>query len=660
MNNKLRLAKLLPGSLALTAFLVLAFAAAGIAAPTWRPLPPFGGPVTALAASQGTGGAPLLYAGTATAGTVRSRNGGVTWTPPVRVPDAFRILDLVIDRSDPAVVFASAETIPTIQSGQESAGVLRSLDGGARWQLVNQGLLSPAGRPWRIQDLETDPFDARKLYAATEDGLYQTLDRGDSWQQVALDGRLIVALVANPARPGALLANVLRRPDLDLEMLASTDGGVTWAPSNAGLDGQGFKTLVFHPTVPDTVFALGQGWPTHVSHDGGATWTSLGQPLSSLAFGPGGILFGSVYDAGGVLTSTDGGLHWSPSGPLPDRIAELLAVNGRLYAAGNRGVWVSDDHGASWRPSSRGLSARNVGELIESGSELYGTFAEGALASATGGTSWRPLRDADDPEATIARVVAGTPSGVVYAQTAGLEFGENEGFVRSTDRGTTWTEIAEPGLGGHFSSFAVDPRRPAVLYAGSTEQSGNDFPFCHLARSVNRGRSWTCLLGEVSVDRLAVEPSSSNLYLIAAGNVFVLTEGTRPGLEFRGNGLPPNGTHDFAFDPRQPGALYAATDAGVFKTVNGGRSWTRLTRGMPTGEAAYSVAVDPVLPRVVYAGLRGRVYRSLNAGRTWQLLGDGLPADAEILDLLASASDPHRLYAVAAGYGLFVQDPTVP
>jgi hypothetical protein len=136
--------------------------------------------------------------------------------------------------------------------------------------------------------------------------------------------------------------------------------------------------------------------------------------------------------------------------------------------------------------------------------------------------------------------------------------------------------------------------------------------------------------------------------------------GTRPGLAFRGDGLPPNGTNDFAFDPRQAGVLYTATDRGLFKTLDGGLSWTRLSRGIPTGEAVYSVAVDPVLPRVVYAGLRGRVYRSLNAGRTWQLLGDGLPADAEILDLLASAGDPHRLYAVAAGYGLFVQDPAAP
>jgi photosystem II stability/assembly factor-like uncharacterized protein len=120
----------------------------------------------------------------------------------------------------------------------------------------------------------------------------------------------------------------------------------------------------------------------------------------------------------------------------------------------------------------------------------------------------------------------------------------------------------------------------------------------------------------------------------------------------------PGGT--FTFDPQRTGTLYAATGSGVFKTVNGGRSWTRSSQGLPAGGEAFSVAVDPHRKNAVYAGFSGQVYRSLDAGRTWARLGNGLPAAAPVTALLADSFNPRRLYAVAAGHGLFVQDPTAP
>jgi hypothetical protein len=50
----------------------------------------------------------------------------------------------------------------------------------------------------------------------------------------------------------------------------------------------------------------------------------------------------------------------------------------------------------------------------------------------------------------------------------------------------------------------------------------------------------------------------------------------------------------------------------------------------------------------------------VNGGRSWTRFGNGLPADAPVTALLADSTNPRRLYAVAAGRGLFVEDPTVP
>ena len=634
-----------PRSGLMTAALLLTLATASTAAPSWRPLPPFGGPVTALAAA---GSPSLLYAGTETAGPLRSRDGGATWIPSEQAPGGVRILKLEVDLRDPGVVFAAARFF-----NEESAGVLRSLDGGAHWQPANHGLGDD--HPLYALDLETDPFDGQKLYAATENGLFQTRDRGASWQRVGLAGSGIFAVAVHPFRPGTLFAVVDQAgPDI----LMSTDGGATWRPSGQGIEGRPvFTDIVFDAAAPDRLFAFGNGWPTYVSRDGGATWTNTGQPLASLAFGPMGALFGPPYDGNGVMKSTDGGLHWSPTGALADHVTQVLAVNGRLYAAGRRGVWASSDNGAHWQGSSRGLSARTVGDLTQSGSVLYASFAEGALVSGSGGTSWRQLTDSGDPQARIVRFLAAGP-GALYAQEAKGEFGDIS-FLRSTDRGATWSEITDPGLGGTFSSLAVDPRHPEKLYAGSIENSGNDKPPCHLKRSIDGGLTWSCITVEASVEKIAVEPATSTPYLIAVGNLFILT-GATPRLEFRGTGLPPSQTHAFTFDPQRPGTLYAATASGIFKTVNGGRTWNRSRQGLPAGGEAFSVAVDPHRKDAVYAGFTGQVYRSLDAGRTWARLGNGLPAAASVTALLADSADPRRLYAVAAGRGLFVQDPTVP
>jgi photosystem II stability/assembly factor-like uncharacterized protein len=126
----------------------------------------------------------------------------------------------------------------------------------------------------------------------------------------------------------------------------------------------------------------------------------------------------------------------------------------------------------------------------------------------------------------------------------------------------------------------------------------------------------------------------------------------------RRTGLPANSTSAFAFafDQRRAGTLYAATTEGIFKTVDGGTTWTKASRGLPAGAEAFSVAVDPHRRNVVYAGFQGRVYRSVNGGRTWQPFGNGLPDEAPIVELLASATNARRLYAVAEGHGLFWQE----
>jgi hypothetical protein len=178
--------------------------------------------------------------------------------------------------------------------------------------------------------------------------------------------------------------------------------------------------------------------------------------------------------------------------------------------------------------------------------------------------------------------------------------------------------------------------------------------------SHDTGASWTCLATEIGVDSLRVEPATSTLYILGGGSIMALSNGH---LEPRVAGLPQGIAEDIAFDPPSnqgtAGTIYAATAKGIYKTTNGGRSWTRTSRGLPTG-AAHSVLVDPHNRATVYAGTNGRVFRSQDGGSSWQLFGEGLPAGVAVTALTLDPKDADRLYAVAQGRGLYAVDPDAP
>lgn len=108
-------------------------------------------------------------------------------------------------------------------------------------------------------------------------------------------------------------------------------------------------------------------------------------------------------------------------------------------------------------------------------------------------------------------------------------------------------------------------------------------------------------------------------------------------------------------DPRDPDVVFAGTDGGgVFKSVDGGRSWRPSSRGL-TDTFIYSLAVDPDDPDTLYAGtwLSG-VFKSTDGGGSWKLSSRGLPAEPRAVRTLAiDPSDPDVLYAAIERDGVF-------
>ena len=300
----------------------------------------------------------------------------------------------------------------------------------------------PAGRrdtPPGIASMETDPVrwmpltDDGSTYALActandyllAGGFYAGLSRSTSpghgtWSNVhaASVGEIAIA------SPSAYYAGTWYDG-----VLASTDGGASWAPSTNGLTANDVYALAADPATPAHLFA-GTEMGLFASQDGGAHWggpvgTLPGYLVSELAFAGSTLL--AVTDWG-LYRSTDGGAHWyTPTIDLPPaRINVLLAGSpaGTIYAGTAQGPFTSSDGGDTWTSWGTGLANYDVHAL------------------------------AIDP-ADARRVVAGT--------TAGL-------FV-STNGGDTWAADPYEGLGGTASQVGALAFCPgggdADLYLGT-------------------------------------------------------------------------------------------------------------------------------------------------------------------------------------------------
>ncbi len=120
-----------------------------------------------------------------------------------------------------------------------------------------------------------------------------------------------------------------------------------------------------------------------------------------------------------------------------------------------------------------------------------------------------------------------------------------------------------------------------------------------------------------AVRALAVAPTfPPSVYAGTNGGVFKTTDGGASWSAVN-SGLTTTNVVDLAIDPTAPETLYAATDGGVFKTTTGGASWSAAKVGLPD-ETVFVLAIDPTAPATLYAGtfLSG-VFKTIDGGSSW-------------------------------------------
>jgi photosystem II stability/assembly factor-like uncharacterized protein len=390
------------------------------------------GPPTVYAAAGGSGGTRRLF---------RSTDGGRSWQPADRGLPSTYLSALAFDPTSPATVYAA----------MGPRGVFEGSNSGARWHTLGV----PAAYR-EVTAIAVDPRHPQTVYAGTDTGVIKSLDGGDNWRLVnaAMGGHgrdrwygQISGLVVD-ARDSRTVYATTRCAGV----VKSTDGGRRWSPANTGLEPRcpWAYALALDPRAPRRIYAADSARGMFKSLDGGARWHGTNDGLSlstvfSLAVDP--QRPETVY-AGtsglGLFKSSNGGAHWRalPSSPRLVAGIALDPSNTRniLIVAAGYGIVRSTDAGRTWTGTSLGARTRLVNVVAISGNSAYaGVSGRGLFGSSDGGRSWRELGAlaALGARHVEALAIASGPAAAVYAGITGFGASKAGGLYKSTDGGNS-------------------------------------------------------------------------------------------------------------------------------------------------------------------------------------------------------------------------------
>ncbi|MEO0085021.1 MAG: hypothetical protein ABIK37_00125, partial [candidate division WOR-3 bacterium] len=235
--------------------------------------------------------------------------------------------------------------------------------------------------------------------------------------------------------------------------------------------------------------------------------------------------------------------------------------------------------------------------------------------------------------------------------------GRTRSVYRSTDAGETWHVRGTAPSGVWIRQLIINPVTPAELWAAADlpGPAGPDGPASLLSvlRSTNSGTGWSATALDTSFETqtllLAIDPLRPRRVFVggSAGNrpaLFATTDGAN--WSDIGTGLAGRCAFGLAVDPLDSAALLCATDAGLYRSLDNGASWTR-TGTFP----AFSVAFAAASPHTAYAGSDNLVYRSNNMGISWS--ADTTTFFGTMTRWLhVTPESPYELYA-ANPYGIY-------
>lgn len=245
-----------------------------------------------------------------------------------------------------------------------------------------------------------------------------------------------------------------------------------------------------------------------------------------------------------------------------------------------------------------------------------------------------------------------------------LEYGKKASLRAPTD-GASWSQTNN-ALYPRIFTLAIDPT-DSTVYAG-TGYGG-------LYRSIDGGQSWSRIgvrmpagfelddykkqsASELRVMSIAVDPLHKNTiyagttpYGFLRSGVFKTTDGGMS-WSFSNRGLRSSSISSIAINPTNTNIVYVGTSAGVFKSTDAGSKWSEINNGL-TNRTVVKIALDPTDPNTIYAATNGGVFKSTDGGRNWSEANTGL-IGYRTISLAINPVDTNTVYVGTAGNSVFV------
>ena len=605
-------------------------------------------------------------------GVWKSTDAGKTWSH-IGLDDTRQIGKIVVDPKDANVVYVAA--LGHQYGPNAERGVFKTIDGGKSWSKV----LFKNNDTGAI-DLAMNPQDPNVVYASLwqtrrppwntyppsygpGSGLYKTSDGGKTWVQLkaGLPSRVgHIGLATTPANPSRVYAQVDAVDVVAGGVYRSDDNGVTWTHLAGGENQQRiwkrgwyFGGITADPKNADVVYLMNTA--TYRSADGGRTFDAFkgspgGDDYHVMWIDPANSNRLELAGDQGSVISVDGGKSWSSWYNQPTAQFYHVATDDRFP------YWVygaQQDSGAmavpsqtmhdhismrDWRPMDVGGESGTIAPNPGHPAKLFGSF--GTYEDLD--TGWEQTNDATlkYPDQvwrqtwTLPIVVSPADKKTLYTS--------HQRVFRSNDGGHSWS-IISPDL-----TRMSDENHPANLDQATLEDSSG-LP--------HRGVVYW------------LAPSALDAKLLWAGTddgyVWITRDGGRRWTNVTPKELGPwskVGIIDASHFDRQ--SAYIAVDRhrlddvkpNLYRTHDGGASWTPIANGIPEGAFVNVVRADPKTPGLLYAGTERGVYISFNDGDSWQSLQRNLPITSA-RDIDVHGDD---LVIATHGRGFWIMDDIVP
>ena len=548
------------------------------------------------------------YGPNAERGVFRSKDGGVNWEKVLFVSDSAGAADLIIDRTNSNVLYASIWQVYRkawkMWGGGPYSGLYKSTDGGDNWTELTHNAGMPEGPIGKI-GVTVSPADPNRLWAiveANEGGVFRSDDGGASWSLTNNERKLrqrnfyYSRIYADPFDRDVVYG-------LNTGLYKSTDGGETFDIRIQVPHGDNHD-LWIDPNNPLRMANANDGGG-NISINGGETWTEQDYITTQLYH----VMTTSDYpyhvcgaqqDNSTVCVPSGGWNHMQARGPN----------HGWYYAVGGgESGWISQ-HPTNpdiFYAGSQGALLtrydRSSGQIRDI--QVYPRFFSGEPASAL-------------PERwqwTFPIMFSPRDENVMYTTSQHL--------WKTTNDGQSWERIspdltyADPEtLGPTGGLITMDMNGPEIyatifalapsLHDVNTIWAGSDDGLMHITR--DGGQNWE-----------NVTPPDMPKYT----RISIIDESRHhPGTAYVA-------ANRYQVDDREP---------YVWRTRDYGKTWTKIVDGIAAGHFARAVREDPIRPGLLFLGTEHGVYVSFDAGDNWQSLQLELP-DTPIRDLVVKEYD---------------------